>query len=151
MSVTPVVSLSCWNGFFCDCKCYVYCWWKETSTKLIFPIGWLSFTLLAVQTYNLNSKLPTQTHQLHRLDSRTAFSNTITSHRKTAVLLKLSNLALKSFSLQSPKCNVYKPTQWLGKRELTTFDLRAILQKRVYFQTTSNKMIYGIKQHIHKF
>jgi len=65
---------------------------KGDSTKPTLPIGWLWFTLLAVQTYNLNSKLPTQPHQLHHLASRTAFSNTITSHRKPAVLWKLSNV-----------------------------------------------------------
>jgi len=47
---------------------------------------------LPVETYNLNSKVPKQTHQVHHLASRTAFSNNLTSHRKTAVLLKLSNL-----------------------------------------------------------
>jgi len=38
-----------------------------------------------------------RTHQLHHLASRMAFSNTITSHRKTAVLLKLSNLTFAEF------------------------------------------------------
>jgi len=44
-----------------------------------------------------------QTHQLHHLASGTAFSNTITSHRKTPVLLKLNKVPLQSSSLQSPK------------------------------------------------
>ena len=56
MRATPFVSLLKW--LFYDCKCYVYRWRKETSTKPTLPIGWLWFTLLAVQTYNLNYKLP---------------------------------------------------------------------------------------------
>ena len=102
-----------------------------------YAIGWVSFTLLAVQANNLNSTLPTQTHQLHHLASRTAFSNTVTSYRKTAILLKLSNvtLPLQSSSLQSKY--VDKPTQWPGQPGPTTFDLRAILQKRGYFRITS--------------
>jgi len=31
-------------------------------------------------TYNLNSKLPTQTHQLHHIATSTAFSSTVTLH-----------------------------------------------------------------------
>ena len=38
---------------------------KGEFTKTTLPIGWLLFTLLAVETYNLSSKLPTQTHQMH--------------------------------------------------------------------------------------
>jgi len=97
MIATPFVSFSCWNGFFYDCKCYVYRWSKETSTETKLPIGCLWFTLLAVETYNLNSKLPTQTHQLHHLASKSAFSSLTTSHRKTAVLLKLSNVTFAEF------------------------------------------------------
>jgi len=52
-----------------------------------------------------------------------------------------ATLPLQSISLQSAKCNFDKPTQWLGQRGPTTFDLRVILQKRGYFRTTSNKMI----------
>jgi len=43
----------------------VYRWTKGTSTKLTLPTVWLWFTLLAVQTHNLSSKLATHTHQLH--------------------------------------------------------------------------------------
>jgi len=42
------------------------------------------FTLLAEQTCSRSSKLPTETHQLHYPASRTSFSDTITSCRKTA-------------------------------------------------------------------
>jgi len=105
-----------------------------------YAIGWLWFTLLAVQTYNLNSKLPTQTHQLHHLASRTAFSNTITSHRKTAVLLKPSNVTFAEF-FTSIKIYADKPTQRPGQPGPTSFDPRDILQKRDHFRITSNKMI----------
>jgi len=98
-------------------------------------IGWLWFTLLAIETYNLNSKLPTETHQLHHLASRTAFSSIVTSHSFWGTL------PLQISSLQSPKFNIDKLTQSLGQRRSTTFDLRDILQKRDYFRTTSNKMI----------
>ena len=55
---------------------------------------WLALihSLLAVQTDNLSSTLPTQTHQLHHSTSRTLFFDTITSCRKTAVVLELSNV-----------------------------------------------------------
>jgi len=46
---------------------------KHDFTKTTLPIGWLLFTLLAVETYNLNSKLPTKMHQLHYPASRTSF------------------------------------------------------------------------------
>jgi len=51
-------------------------------------------------------------------------------------------LPLQRSSLQPPKFNVDKSTQWLGQRGPTTFDLRAILQKRGNFRATSNKIIY---------
>jgi len=53
-----------------------------------------------------------------------------------------ATLPLQSSSLQSPKFNVDKPTQWPGQRGSITFDLPAILQKRGYFRTIFNKMIY---------
>jgi len=52
---------------------------QRRLTKLALPIGWLWFTLLAVKTDNLSSKLPTQAHHLHYRASRTIFSDTITS------------------------------------------------------------------------
>jgi len=42
-------------------------------------------------------KLPTQTHQLHYLVSRTLLFHTITSYTKTSVLLKLSNVTFPEF------------------------------------------------------
>jgi len=65
---------------------------KGDIAKSTLPIGWLLFTLLAVQTDNLSSKLPTQTHQLHYPVSRTGFFDTITSCNKTAVVLKMSKV-----------------------------------------------------------
>jgi len=141
MRAAPFVGFSYWNGFFHDCKCSVYRWRKETSTKPTLPLDCLWLTLLAVKTYNMNSKLPTQTHQLHHLAS-TFVLIPLRHIENTAVLLKLSNvIPLRSSSLQSPKFNIDKPTQWLGQRGPSTFDLRAILQKRGYFRATSNKMI----------
>jgi len=42
---------------------------------------------IAVRTDNLSSKLLTKTPQMHHPASRTSFSDTITSCRKTAVVL----------------------------------------------------------------
>ena len=44
---------------------FLHRWTKGTFMKLTLPNGWLWFSLRAVQTYNLSSKLATQTHQLH--------------------------------------------------------------------------------------
>jgi len=52
------------------------------KTTLPIAIGYLLVTLLAVETYNLSSNLPTKMHQLHYPASRTSFSGTITSCRK---------------------------------------------------------------------
>jgi len=52
---------------------------------------------IAIQTNNLISKLPTKTHQMHHPASRTSFSDTITSCRKTAVVLKLSKVIFAGF------------------------------------------------------
>ena len=53
--------------------------------KLTLPIGSLWFTLLKVQTDNLNSKLPTQTQQLRHPASRTSFSDNTTSYGKNSI------------------------------------------------------------------
>ena len=83
-------------------------------TWLTLPIGRLWLALLAVQTDNLSGKLPTQTPPPTALPaSRRSFSDTTTSCRKTAVVLKLSNVSYAEFSLQSPKFNVDKTIQWL--------------------------------------
>jgi len=52
---------------------------------------------IVVQKNNLISKLPTKTHQMHHPASRTSFSDTITSCRKTAVVLKLSKVIFAEF------------------------------------------------------
>jgi len=52
---------------------------------------------IAVQTDNLSSKLLTNTHQMHHPASRTSFSDTIMSCRKTAVVLKLSKVNFAEF------------------------------------------------------
>ena len=46
---------------------------KGAFTKTTLPIGWLLSALLAVQTDNLSSKLPTKIHQLHYPASRGHF------------------------------------------------------------------------------
>jgi len=46
--------------------------------------------LLIVPAYNLSSKLPKQTHQLHNLSTRTSSSDTITSYKKASILFKLT-------------------------------------------------------------
>ena len=67
----------------------------------------------AAQTYDLSYKLPTQTHKLHLLASRTSYSHTNTSYRKAAVLLNLSQCRIKN----SSKCsNCYGPRAFGGPR-----------------------------------
>jgi len=53
--------------------------WLRACTKPPLPIDWHWLTLLALQGYNLSSKLITQTHQLHYLVSRMPFSDTLGS------------------------------------------------------------------------
>jgi len=76
---------------------------KGDFTKTTLLIVWLLFTLLAVETYNLSWKLPTKIHQLHYLASRTSFSCTITSCRKTAVVLKLRKVIFAKFFTSTAK------------------------------------------------
>jgi len=76
---------------------------KGDFTKTTLPIGWLLFALLAVETYNLSSKLPTKMHPLHYPASRTSFSGTITSSRKQQLFWNWEKLSLQSSSLQPPK------------------------------------------------
>jgi len=109
MRARPFLSVSCWNEFFYDRKYSVYRWTKETFTNLSLPYGWLWFPLLAVQTDNLSSKLPTQTHQLYYPAWRTSFSDAITSCWKTVVALKLSNVPFSEFFTSTAKINVHKP------------------------------------------
>jgi len=77
----------------------------KLSTKTTLPVGWFWFTLLAVQAYYLSSKLSMQAHQVHYLALRTWFSDTIgiTLCRKTAVLLKLSNVTFVDFFTSTGK------------------------------------------------
>jgi len=58
------------------------------KTQVAYRLTLIHF--MAVQTDNLSSKLPTKTHQMHHTDSKTSFSDTIASCRKTAIVLKLS-------------------------------------------------------------
>jgi len=76
---------------------------KGAFTKTMLPIGWLLFTLPAVETYNLSSKLPTKVHQLHYPASRTSFSGTIMSCRKAAVVLKLRKATFAKFVTSTAK------------------------------------------------
>jgi len=79
---------------------------KGDFTKTTLPIVWLLFTLIAVENYNLSSKLPTKMHQLHYPTSRTSFSCTIMSCRKTAVVLKLRKVVIfaKFFTSTAKTC-----------------------------------------------
>jgi len=78
--------------------------------KTTLPFGWLLFTLLTVETYNLSSKLLTKIHQLHYPASRTSFSGTITSCRKTVVVLKLRNVIFAKFFTSTAKPYADRPT-----------------------------------------
>ena len=88
----------------------VHCWTKGSSMKLTLPTGWLWFTLLAVQTYNLSSKLPTQTHQLHFSLQERHFLTPLRHMEKQQLHWNWAMLPLKSSSLQPPKFNVDNPT-----------------------------------------
>ena len=60
MRATPFLCFTSSYDACYDCRYEVYHWTKETYTKSTLPIGWLWFTVVAVQTYNQSSKLPTQ-------------------------------------------------------------------------------------------
>jgi len=67
------------------------------------------FLYLQFNLYNLNSKSPTQTHQLHYPASIESFSDTIMSCRKMAVALKQSNVTFAEF-FTSPANMLISPT-----------------------------------------
>jgi len=67
------------------------------------PTGWLWFTLLAVQAYNLSSKLATQAHQLHYSLQERHFPTPLRHAKKTAVASKLSNVTFAEFLTSSAK------------------------------------------------
>jgi len=52
---------------------------------------------IPVQTDNSSTKLLPKTHQMHHPASRTSFFDTISSWRKTAVVLKLSKVIFAEF------------------------------------------------------
>jgi len=68
----------------------------ELFTRSTLPIACTDSLYLQFKL-TICSKVPTQTHQLHYLASRTRFSDTITSYRKMSVLLKQSNLNFAEF------------------------------------------------------
>jgi len=70
----------------------------KPSAKPTLPIGWHWFTLHAVQA-DYSSKLPTQTHQLHYLASRTLFSDTVSSYNWS-----WATLPLQRSSFHPTKC-----------------------------------------------
>ena len=88
----------------------VHRWTKGNSMKFTLPIGWLWFTLLAVQTYNLSSTLATQTHQLHYPLQERHFPTPLRHREKQQLRWNWAMLPLQSSSLQSPKFNVDNPT-----------------------------------------
>ena len=104
MRETPFRNFSCWNHFFYDCQCLKCTVEQRRIHENHVAYRWLLFTLLAVETYNLSSKLPTKTHQLHYPASRTSFSGIITSCRKTAVVLKLRKVIFAKFFTSTAKC-----------------------------------------------
>jgi len=87
---------------------------KGDFTKTTLPIVWLLFTLLAVETYNLNSELPMKTHQLHYPASRTSFPAPLRRAEKQPLYWNWEKLCLQSSSLLPPKLNVDRSTEWLG-------------------------------------
>jgi len=94
---------------------------KSDFTKTTLPICWLLFTLLAIVTYNLSSKLPTKMHQLHYPASRTSFSGTIASCRRTAGVLKLRKVIYGKFFTSTGK------TCWLAHL-MTSLQLVTVIE-----------------------
>jgi len=82
---------------------------KRDFTKTTLPIGWLLFTLLAVETYNLSSKLPTQTHQMRYPLQERHFPAPLRHAEKQQLYWNWEMLPLQSSSLQPPKLNVDRP------------------------------------------
>jgi len=74
------------------------------------PPGWLWFTPLAVQTYNLSSKLTTQTHQLHYPLQECHFPTQLHHAEKQQLYWNWAMLPFQRYSLQPPKCNVDNAT-----------------------------------------
>jgi len=66
---------------------------------------WLALihSTCSVETYKLSSKLPMKIAQLHYPASKTSFSGTITSCRKTAVALKLRKVIFAKFFTSTAK------------------------------------------------
>jgi len=78
----------------------VYRWTKEISRKERWlSSGHVAYLVHSTCTWNLQSelKVPTKMHQLHYPALRTSFSGTITSCRKTAIVLKLRKVIFAKF------------------------------------------------------
>jgi len=141
MRATAFVSFYCWNGFFYDCKCYDYRWRKEIlRNPHCLSAGPDLLYLQFKPTIWTLSYLRKHTNCTISLQER-HFPTPLRYTENQQFCWNWAALPLQSSSFQSPKFNVDKPTQWLGQRGPTTFDLRAILRKRGYFRTTSNKTI----------
>jgi len=78
---------------------------KGDFTKSTLPIGWLLF-----ETYNLSSKLPTQTHQMRYPLQERHFPAPLSHAEKQQLYRNWEKLSLQSSSLQPPKRNVDRPT-----------------------------------------
>jgi len=83
---------------------------KDDLTKTTLPIGWRLFTLLAVETDHLSSRLPTQTHQMRYPLQERHFAAPLRHAEKQQLHWnweKLSKLftstEVQSSSLQPPK------------------------------------------------
>jgi len=76
---------------------------KGDFTKPTLPIGWLLFTLLAVETYILSSNLPTKMQKT----TLPRFKNIIFRHhyvmQKTEVVLKLRKVIFAKFFTSTAK------------------------------------------------
>jgi len=97
------------------------------EAHIAYIVGHL-FTLLVVQAYNMNLKLPTLAHQLHYLASRTWFFDAVTFYRKISVLLKLNNFNFAEFISQLPPSKYVDTspdfktnTEVLGTLDLTQY------------------------------
>ena len=71
------------------------------ETHAAWPLALIHYTCSSNR--QSEPKVPTQTHQLHYPASRTSFSDTITSSRKTEVVLKLSNVPFAEFFTSTAK------------------------------------------------
>ena len=84
---------------------------NKTDIYEIHVAHWLALIhSTCSSTYNLNSKLPTQTHQLHYPASRTSFSDMDVMQQNSSYIETKQRYICRIFYLKSSKFNTGRPT-----------------------------------------